>query len=201
MHSRCCWPPESANADCLSLPLTSSQSAALTQRLLDDVVEALAPAVDARAERDVVVDRLRERVRLLEHHADAAAHLDRVDARRRRGRGRGTRCDPTPAAPAIEIVHAVERAQERALAAARRTDQRGDPSCRCTSSVTPSTATRVEVADADVAQPRNDLGARARRCDVVGRAVGGIVRASCRSGRSLRSDAHRRHRHCFTLFG
>ena len=28
MHRRCCWPPESACADCLSLSLTSSQSAA-----------------------------------------------------------------------------------------------------------------------------------------------------------------------------
>ena len=36
----------------------------------------------ARAEGDVVVDRLRERVRLLEDHADPAAHLDRVDVGR-----------------------------------------------------------------------------------------------------------------------
>jgi hypothetical protein len=37
--------------------------------------------VDARAVGDVVVDRFRERVGLLEHHADAGAQLHRVDAR------------------------------------------------------------------------------------------------------------------------
>ena len=36
----------------------------------------------ARPEGDVVVDRLRERVRLLEDHADPATHLDRVDVGR-----------------------------------------------------------------------------------------------------------------------
>ena len=36
----------------------------------------------ARPEGDVVVDRLRERVRLLEDHADAAPHLDRIDVAR-----------------------------------------------------------------------------------------------------------------------
>ena len=29
MHRRCCWPPESPYADCFSLSLTSSHSAAL----------------------------------------------------------------------------------------------------------------------------------------------------------------------------
>ena len=36
-------------------------------------------AVDARAIGDVVVDRLRERVRLLEHHADPRAQLHHVE--------------------------------------------------------------------------------------------------------------------------
>ena len=52
------------------------------QRPLDDLVEARpCEPGHLRAVGDVVVDRLRERVRLLEHHADAAPHLDRVDLR------------------------------------------------------------------------------------------------------------------------
>ena len=39
-------------------------------------------AVDAQAVGDVVEDRLRERVRLLEHHADAPPQVDDVDRRR-----------------------------------------------------------------------------------------------------------------------
>ena len=52
------------------------------QRLLDALVERALHAEDARPERDVVVDRLRERVRLLEDHADAPPDLDRVDVAR-----------------------------------------------------------------------------------------------------------------------
>ncbi len=65
---------------CLRRSLTSSHSAAPAQRRLDDLVERpRLRADDAGAVGDVVVDRLRERVGLLEHHADAAADLDRVD--------------------------------------------------------------------------------------------------------------------------
>ena len=152
MHSRCCWPPESANADCFSLSFTSSQSAALDERLLDDVVETLALAGDAGPERDVVVDRLRERVRALEHHADAAAHLDRVDVRAVEVVAVVGDAPPTPRA-GDEVVHAVERAQQRALAATRRPDQRRDagagarrarrprprPSCRTSDRRRPAT--------------------------------------------------------------
>src|SRR5215204_4730547 len=50
------------------------------QRPLDQVVHALwLHADDPGAEGDVVVDRLGERVGLLEDHADALAHLHRVD--------------------------------------------------------------------------------------------------------------------------
>ena len=63
----------------------------LPERPLDALVQVALHAEHARAEGDVVVDRLRERVRLLEHHADALAHLDRVDVGAvevaRRGRG------------------------------------------------------------------------------------------------------------------
>ena len=51
------------------------------QAALDTVVEIVLHPERARAEGDVVVDRLRERVRLLEDHADPAAHFDRVDVR------------------------------------------------------------------------------------------------------------------------
>ena len=73
---------------------------------------------------DVVVDRLRERVRLLEDHADAAAYLDAVGAR-------AVQVVAVVEQLAVEleardrVVHAVEAAQEGALAAAGRTDEGG----------------------------------------------------------------------------
>ena len=51
----------------------------LLERTLHELVEMVLRAEYSRPEGDVVVDRLRERVRLLEDHADALAHLDRVD--------------------------------------------------------------------------------------------------------------------------
>ena len=93
------------------------------QRLLDRLVEVVLAAEDARAEGDVVVDRLRERVRFLEDHPDQLADLDRVDAR------------PVEVLAVVEqlalhfgggdqVVHPVEAAQQRALAAAGGADQR-----------------------------------------------------------------------------
>ena len=79
MQRRCCWPPESAVPGCLSLSLTSSQRAARRRLLLDELVHVALEAGDARSEGDVLVDRLGERVGLLEDHADAPADLDRVD--------------------------------------------------------------------------------------------------------------------------
>ena len=80
MQSRCCWPPESESALFFRRSLTSSQSAARGEGALDALVEVLLHPEHARRPGDVVVDRLRERVRLLEDHPDPAAHLDRVDA-------------------------------------------------------------------------------------------------------------------------
>jgi hypothetical protein len=60
MHSRCCWPPE---------------------RLIDDLVELAAiggKTVNARPVGHVFVDRLRKRIRLLEHHADTGSQLHHV---------------------------------------------------------------------------------------------------------------------------
>ena len=82
MHSRCCWPPESASAESFSRSLTSSQSAARAQALLDASCELLRPRampLMPQAVGDVVEDRLRKRVRLLEDHADAAPQLHDVD--------------------------------------------------------------------------------------------------------------------------
>ena len=63
----------------LQLVLDLVEQSRASERALDDLVETLALAEETRAERDVVVDRLRERVRLLEDHADAAPDLDRID--------------------------------------------------------------------------------------------------------------------------
>src|SRR4029450_3562964 len=93
--------------------------------LFDHVVELPLHAVHARPVGDVVVNRLRERIRLLEHHADPAAYLDRIDT---------VPIDVLTAVadladdPRIgdEVVHPVEAAQDRALAAAGWPDHRGD---------------------------------------------------------------------------
>src|SRR5207248_9522939 len=97
----------------------------LRERARDATVEIVLDAEDLETPGDVVVDRLRERVRPLKDHADVPAHGDGVDVRPR---------DVLPVVanrPALaetgdEVVHAVEAADERALAAAGRTDDRRD---------------------------------------------------------------------------
>ena len=124
MHSRCCWPPDSRSAGRSRSSATSSQRPARSQRPLDRGRELLAPRPPPRllAQRvgDVVEDRHRKRVGLLEDHRHAPAQLgdvQRVDVavveHQRAGplRGRG------------ELGQAVERAQERRLAAARGADE------------------------------------------------------------------------------
>jgi hypothetical protein len=62
--------------------LTSSHRAAWRTALRNG--GELRPAADAghaRAEGDVVEDRFRERIRLLENHADPAAQIDHIDVR------------------------------------------------------------------------------------------------------------------------
>ena len=127
MHRRCCWPPESASAESCSRSFTSSQRAAprrLSSTALVERRPARGQTVQAHAVGDVVVDRLGERVRLLEHHPDRPPQRDHVDVRAvdvlavdqhlagdaRAGNG---------------VVHPVQRAQERALAAPGRSDERG----------------------------------------------------------------------------
>ena len=99
----------------------------LAKSPLDPVVElgARKLLVEADAEGDVLVDRHRERRRLLEHHADPGAQLVDVD---RWGQ------DVVPveedlalgALIRIEGVDAVEGAEQRRLSAAGRSDQSRD---------------------------------------------------------------------------
>ena len=125
MQRRCCWPPERLSALAFRRSLTSSQSAACSSALLDPLVEIVGHPEDARAEGDVVVDRLREGVRLLEDHADPLPHLDRVDV------------SAVEILAVVEdlafdhrardqVVQVVEAADERALAAARGPDEGRD---------------------------------------------------------------------------
>src|ERR671914_468826 len=95
------------------------------ERALHDLLHAALHPEHARPEGDVVVDRLGERVRLLEDHPDALAHLDRVDLLR-------VEVFAVVEHPALdprggdEVVHPVEAADQGGLAAAGGADQRGD---------------------------------------------------------------------------
>ena len=157
MQSRCCWPPESASALVFSRSLTSSQSAA--PRSARSTRSSIVPvqAEHLRREGDVVVDRLRERVRLLEHHADPPPHLDRVDVARRRGPRRGRGSARRPCAR-DEVVHPVEAADERALAAAGRADHRGDQVAVDVEADAREREVRA-VGDAEVVDPEDDFAA------------------------------------------
>ena len=103
MHRRCCWPPDRPRPDAFRRSFTSSHSAA--PRRDRSTMSSSSPfflhAVDPGPEGDVVVDALRERVGLLEHHADAAAHLDRRRRPGRRGRCRGSMSVPSTRAPSM----------------------------------------------------------------------------------------------------
>ena len=123
MQSRCCWPPERPRAFSSSRSLTSSQSAARLR--LRSTISCSSPlrqvAVQARAVGDVVEDGLGERIRLLEDHADAPAQRDHVDARAVDVLAVEEQL-PAGAAAGDQVVHAVDGAQQRALAAAARAD-------------------------------------------------------------------------------
>jgi hypothetical protein len=96
--------------------LTSSQSAASAQTALDDLVELalLAPACEPRRQRDVVVDRQRQADRQREHDPDVAAQRVVVpDVAHLAARELHRALD---AHARHEVVHAIQRAQERGLA-------------------------------------------------------------------------------------
>ena len=128
MHSRCCWPPDSDVPPWLELVLDLVPQRGAPQAALDDLVElgGLRPAGQPEPGGDVVVDRhRRERVGSLEDHADDPAERDRVDRRAvdvLAVEPDGA-LDPRPGG---QLVHPVERAQEGALAAAGRADDRRD---------------------------------------------------------------------------
>ena len=80
--------------------------------------------VQPDAEGDVLVDRHRKRCRLLEHHADARAQ--QVEILLRRQNILAVEHDLAfGALIRIEVVHPVQDAQQRRLAAARRADEGG----------------------------------------------------------------------------
>src|SRR3546814_19743744 len=97
------------------------------QRALDDNVEVglvRREAVDARTITDIVIDRLGEGVRLLEHHADARAQLH--DVHRRRIDILAIEFDLAgDACTRYGVVHAFARPQEGRLAAASRAEEGG----------------------------------------------------------------------------
>ena len=75
-------------------------------------------AVEPQAEGDVAIDAHRERVRLLEDHADVAADRHRVNGRVVDVLAVEVHV-PLEAETAHQVVHAVQTAEHRALAAAR----------------------------------------------------------------------------------
>src|SRR5215217_4911293 len=131
--------------------------AGLLQRRLDDAFQLLlarGEAVDARAVGDVLEDRLRERVGLLEDHPDLGAQDHRVD--RLGVHVVAVDLDlPLDAGAGDGVVHAVDAAQEGRLAAARRTDEGGD---RLAGDVDRDGVERLLVAVEDVDVPDHDLG-------------------------------------------
>ena len=97
----------------------------LGEAFLDEVVHIRLDVIDAGPVGDVVVDRLRKHVRLLEDHADLPANLDRIDVRAV-DVDAVVREQALDLGPGDEIVHAVEGPQEGRLSAAAWTNERGD---------------------------------------------------------------------------
>ena len=129
MHRRCCWPPDSDSAEVDEAILHLIPQRRIAQRLFDFFLDAdlRAHATDAQPVGDVLEDRLRKGIGLLEHHADAHAHFDRIDVARHQIDVLGQQPDAALVAGARrQVVHAVEAAQECGLAAAGGTDQRRD---------------------------------------------------------------------------
>ena len=156
--------------------------------------------IEADAEGDVVIDRHRKRRRLLEHHADARAQKIEVEAGRE---------DVLPvehhlalgALAGIEVIHAVEHAQKRRLAAARRADERRHLAVVSRFSETSLSACVCAIIEIEAAHD-DFLRLGGRR---PGPASGPARRCSCsnslqisflsgRGGENARQDAQREHR-------
>ena len=125
MQRRCCCPPERPSADLLRAVFDLVPHGGAAQRLFDDGVE-VRPLLDtegAGAVGDVVIHAHRKRVGALEHHAHVLAEACEIDA---------ALVDVGIAdldlaryfTAVDKVVHAVERFQERRLAAARGPDER-----------------------------------------------------------------------------
>ena len=131
MHRRCCWPPDRPERALVEAVLRLVPERGAAQAPLDDRIEVALPVdpLDAAAERDVLVDRLRERIRFLEDHPDPAPQ--RVDVQVGIVDVLPFEEDRSRRPHAVdEVVHPVEAAQQRGLAAARRADERRDPLLR-----------------------------------------------------------------------
>ena len=97
------------------------------ERFFHDVIEVAfaSHALQTRAKGDILVDGFGKRVGLLKNHAHAATEVDRVDALgidivavERHGALDARTLD--------QVIHAVDAAQKRRLAAARRANEGGD---------------------------------------------------------------------------
>ncbi len=80
MHRRCCCPPESASPERLQDVLDLVPQGGLAQGAFDQIVHVSLIAVNACSPGDVLVNRLRKRVGLLEDHPDALADCHRIHA-------------------------------------------------------------------------------------------------------------------------
>ena len=131
MQSRCCWPPDSSSAERVEAIGHLVPEGGLLEAALHDLLhrQVVAQPVDARPVGDVLEDRLGERVGLLEHHADPPSQDHRVDvlAVEVLAVDRDAALD---AGAADVVVHPVQAAQERRLAAAGRSDERGHAALR-----------------------------------------------------------------------
>ena len=174
MHSRCCWPPESPMPGWLRRSLTSSHSPAPRSDCSTRSRVSPRSAAEAQARGDVVEDRHgRERVGLLEDHPDGAPHADDVDARVvevevvEAHLAGGAR-------PRDLLVHAVDAAHERRLAAARGPDHGGHAVGR---------VVEVDLLDrVGLAVERAELAQRDRVALRGRRRRGGVLRPSRRPG-------------------
>ena len=98
---------------------------AVEQRVFDLLMDVALVTVEAQTESDIVENAHRERIRLLEHHPDKSANDHRID-------GGSVNVLPQEMDMTLEpkpgnhVVHSVEAAQHRALAAARRPNKTGD---------------------------------------------------------------------------
>ena len=125
MHRRCCWPSRECQRRVVQPVFHLVPDCRGFEALLDAAAQlrpARRQAVDAQSIGDVLEDRLREGVRLLEHHSNptpqrhdvspAPIHVVTIDQH--------AALDPCAG---DDVVHPVERAQKRALPAARRPDE------------------------------------------------------------------------------